>query len=57
MKIATKFTPQAAALPPVTKRPYATPSVKEFGRVHLLTQGAGSGNGDAGQLMKDKTKP
>lgn len=54
MKIPTKFTPPAAAQPPLTKRPYATPSVKEFGRVHLLTQGVGSQNGDAGQSMKDK---
>lgn len=51
MKIPTKFTPQAAALPPVAKRPYATPSVKEFGMIRAMTGGGTGLNAEGGSGM------
>ena len=34
-----------------SKKPYAQPKLREFGKLHLLTQGSGPNNGDAGQTM------
>jgi hypothetical protein len=33
------------------KKPYRRPFIQLFGRLHLLTQGSGPNNGDAGQTM------
>ncbi len=33
------------------KRPYKSPALKDYGKLHLVTQGSGPLNGDAGQLM------
>jgi hypothetical protein len=33
------------------KKPYHRPAVQAFGKLHLLTQGTGSENGDGGQGM------
>ena len=33
------------------KKPYFRPKVQEFGKLHLLTRGVGTVNGDAGQNM------
>ena len=57
MKNDSKPTPSAAAPPPASKRPYAKPSVKDFGKVYLLTQGSdGMGEDGGGQMtmMSDR---
>lgn len=33
------------------KKTYAQPKLREFGKLHLLTQGTGANNGDGGQTM------
>jgi len=33
------------------KKPYHRPAVQVFGKLHLLTRGTGTANGDAGQNM------
>ena len=51
MRVTADNTPTGKAEPPVGKQPYKRPEVREFGRVHLLTQGTGPNNGDGGQNM------
>jgi hypothetical protein len=39
------------------KKPYHRPVVQVFGKLHLLTQGTGSVNGDGGIGMMQPNKP
>jgi len=51
MRVTANNTPPVKAESPVGKQPYKRPEVREFGKVHLLTQGTGPNNGDGGQTM------
>lgn len=39
------------------KRAYAQPVLRSYGRLHSLTQGVGSANGDGGQGMMTPKNP
>ena len=55
MKPTPTHEPSAKPEQPPEKRAYRRPELREFGRLHLLTQGVGSVNGDAGQNMMVNT--
>jgi Chaperone of endosialidase len=51
MKVTANNAPTGKSESPVGKHPYKRPEVREYGKVHLLTQGTGPVNGDGGQGM------
>lgn len=55
MKPTPTHEPSAKPEQQAEKRAYRRPELREFGRLHLLTQGVGSVNGDAGQNMMVNT--
>ena len=51
MNVPTKGKTSNNAKSAVAKRPFATPRLRDFGKLHRLTQSTGPSNGDGGQNM------